>query len=44
MFWETPHSAEAPTKPIIPASMNGFRPNMSPSLPAIGTTIVDVSR
>jgi len=44
MFWDRPQRAEAPTKPAMPASRNGLRPNMSPSLPAMGTTTVDVSR
>jgi len=44
MFWASPQNADAITKPIIPASRNGFRPNRSPSLPAIGVTVVEVTR
>jgi hypothetical protein len=42
MFHEVPHSADAAMNPTIPASKNGLRPNMSPSLPATGTSAVDV--
>src|SRR5438445_4025829 len=44
MLKAVPHSAEAAMNPTIPASKNGFRPNMSPSLPATGTRAVDVIR
>ena len=44
MPWDWPHKAEAATKPIMPASRNGLRPKRSPSLPAIGTMIVDATR
>ncbi len=44
IFWEIPQRADAPTNPAMPASRNGLRPNMSPSLPATGTTVVEVSR
>ena len=44
MSWATPQSAEAATKPMIPAIKNGLRPNRSPSFPAIGTTTVDATR
>ena len=44
MSCESPHSADAATKPIMPASRKGLRPNRSPSLPAIGVMVVDVTR
>ncbi len=44
MSWDRPQSADAPTNPIMPARMNGFRPKRSPSFPAIGTMTVDETR
>ena len=44
MSCDRPHRAEARTNPIIPASMKGLRPKRSPSLPAIGVIVVDVTR
>ena len=44
MFWDIPQSAEAVMNPIMPASRKGLRPNMSPSLPAMGTNAVEVTR
>ena len=44
MSWASPQNAEAMTKPIIPTSKNGLRPNRSPSFPAIGVIVVDVTR
>src|SRR5258708_7921587 len=42
--WGSPQNADAPTTPISPASRTGFLPNRSPSLPAIGVIVVDVTR
>ena len=44
MFWLKPQSQLMAMKPAMPARMNGLRPNRSPSLPAIGTVMVEVSR
>jgi hypothetical protein len=44
MSWDWPQRADARTKPVIPASINGLRPNRSPSLPAIGVMIDEVTR
>ena len=44
MFCERPQRAEATTKPTMPVSRNGFRPNRSPSLPATGTITVEATR
>jgi len=44
MFWDIPQRADAAMKPIMPAIRKGLRPNMSPSLPATGTSAVEVMR
>jgi hypothetical protein len=44
MSWASPQKAEAMTNPIIPASKKGLRPNRSPSFPAIGVIVVEVTR
>ena len=44
MSCAAPQSAEARTKPTIPASRNGLRPKRSPSFPEIGIMTVEVTR
>ena len=44
MFWAKPQSQEPAMNPTMPTSMKGFRPNMSPSFPEIGTRTVDETR
>ena len=44
MSWERPHSADARTNPTMPRSRNGLRPKRSPSLPAMGVMVVEVTR
>ena len=44
MFWLSPHNQLMAMNPAMPAMMKGLRPNRSPSLPAIGTVMVEVSR
>ena len=44
MFWLSPHNAE-PIRKITSAPWSTiFRPSVSPSFPAIGVVIVEVSR